>query len=152
MFFKYFLLTILGIFCFCLIVVGQTAQKSVLVSDLQWFQYYNQTKLSEKWMWSSDAGYRWRDGFKEKSQFLVRTGIGYNLSKTLTVNAGFALFKFYQDGETSRIEYRPYEDFVLNEKLGKVNLQHRLRFEQRFFKNVVNNKIQAETNFNYPFP
>ena len=72
--------------------------------------------------------------------------------QTVSVNAGFALFKFYQDGETSRIEYRPYEDFVLNEKLGKVNLQHRLRFEQRFFKNVVNNKIQAETNFNYPFP
>ncbi|NJL75623.1 MAG: DUF2490 domain-containing protein [Saprospiraceae bacterium] len=104
MFFRYILLIIFGISYFCPILVGQSTKKSVSVSDLQWFQYYNQTKLSEKWILSSDVGYRLRDRFKEKSQFLVRTGMGYNLKKTVRVNAGFALFGFYKDDEINRIE------------------------------------------------
>ncbi|NJL75624.1 MAG: DUF2490 domain-containing protein [Saprospiraceae bacterium] len=49
------------------------------------------------------------------------------------------------------MEYRPYEDFILTEKFGNINLQHRLRFEQRFFKNVLDGVVQMETAFNHRF-
>jgi len=39
-------------------------QKNVANGNQQWLQYYNETKLNDRWTLLFDGGYRWKDGFQ----------------------------------------------------------------------------------------
>jgi len=135
------------------IIAANTAnaqEKSVARANQQWFQYYAQLKLNGKWSLLADGGYRWKDGFKESSQYIARTGVGYSIKPGVRLAAGLAHLGFYTDGELVRIEFRPYQEVLLKRKIASLSLTHRYRIEERFF-NYINSSSETPNSFNIRF-
>ncbi|MEH6408830.1 MAG: DUF2490 domain-containing protein [Leeuwenhoekiella sp.] len=122
-------------------------EKTVKKSNQQWLGYYTQLKLNEKWAVLTDFQYRWKDGFDQSAQFIIRSQASYKLDENLTVGAGFGYVGFYTDNDISRYEYRPYQEGVLKGKLLSLNFTQRLRLEERFF----HLKATAQNTFNFRF-
>ncbi|MDN3669814.1 DUF2490 domain-containing protein [Echinicola jeungdonensis] len=125
-------------------------RKEVSTGNQQWFQYYNQIKLDEKWALLTDGGLRTRNNFDEFSQYLIRTGIGFNPSSILSFLVGFAHLGFYNNGSRTRSELRPYQELVINNKLAPISLSHRYRVEERFFRNTSQDNSKSNS-FNFRF-
>lgn len=137
------------IFLVLIPVTGRSQDKNITRGNQQWVQYYNQTKLAEKWSLLVDGGYRWKDDLIHRSQYLVRASGRYNLNDRLSVAAGFAHLGTYTDIEITSKEFRPYQEIVFThgEVLG---LNHRFRVEQRFVQATVNHDQQFD-RFNWRF-
>jgi hypothetical protein len=139
---------------FFLIVISITAKaqdKTIKKGSQEWIQYYAQAKLSNKWIWSIDGGYRWNELLKNPSQYIVRTGLGFQLNNHMKVSAGFAHLGFYTLYKISKLEYRPYEEFAINDKYNSLSVQHRFRIEERYFKSVFDGNTQPGNTFNFRF-
>lgn len=131
---------------------GSLAQnKNVKKSSQEWIQYYGQAKIGNKWIWSADGGFRWNTLLGNPSQYIVRTGLGYQLNTSMKISAGFAHLGFYTSQKLSKVEYRPYQEFAINDKYKSLGILHRFRVEERFFKSVVNGDIQHGHTFNFRF-
>lgn len=149
-----FRLLIIPFFLFFFIAAPETVfgqQKNVVNGNQQWLQYYNQTKLNDKWTLLFDGGYRWKDGFQENSQYIARAAIGYNINTDLRISSGLAHLGFYSSDKIHRVEFRPYQEIIVNNKFNKIGLAHRYRIEERFFNPVTNGKIQPPNTFNFRF-
>ena len=69
------------------------------------------------------------------------------VSKAIQLTAGFGVNGAYALGKINRMEYRPYQDFLIRNRLGKIELNHRYRMEQRFFQFLSESKVQDKANF-----
>jgi hypothetical protein len=125
--------------------------KSVNRISQEWGQYYATIKVAKKWTWTADAGYRYNELFKNPSQYIVRTGLYYQLNDRMKVGSGFAHLGFYTSGKISKLEYRTYEEFALSDNYNHVSIQHRFRIEERYFKSVVDGKVGPGHTFNFRF-
>ena len=132
-----------------MLLFGQ--QKDIVNNNQQWLQYYNQTKLSEKWTLLFDGGYRWKNEFQESSQYIVRAAIGYNINSDIRISSGLAHLGFYSSDKINRVEFRPYQEMVVKNNFNKINLVHRYRMEERFFNPVINGETQTPNTFNFRF-
>lgn len=124
--------------------------KKVSTSSQQWLQYYNQVTFSRHWTWLTDAGFRWKNDFKTPSQYLVRTGLSYQLSDALSIGAGLATFAGYSGNTVNKREYRSYEDMVIKQNFQPFSLMQRLRIEQRYFRNLAEGNY-VNDNYNWRF-
>jgi long-subunit fatty acid transport protein len=104
-----------------------------------WLIYFGDKKLSEKFNWHHEVQYRNFDAIGDTEQLLIRTGVGYNLTeKNNNLHLGYAFIysepylKNSQD-KTNFNEHRIYQQFITKQSFGRFSLQHRYRFEQRFF-------------------
>lgn len=112
-------------------------------------QYYNQTKVTDRFSLMTDGGFRWSDG--KRLLYIARTGLGYQLKSETKITAGIASTGAYDDSGLIKFEIRPYQDIAFSMKVGKIQTQHRFRVEERFFKNVVNGEIIGGHDFNFRF-
>lgn len=126
-------------------------QKSYEYGNMEWFHYYSDIAISEKWSWSNDGGIRFSDTFEQFSQYIVRTGIGYEVLPGLRVGAGFAQSGSFKSDVLSVMEYRPYQEASANEKYGRINVRNRLRIEERIFRKVPGTDIEKEKEFFFRF-
>lgn len=108
-------------------------QRNVQTGNQQWLHYFNRYKLNDKFSLNSDAGIRFRDGFDNLSQYVVRTAVSYKLNSNLNIAAGFANSGFYNDGKLTAMEYRPHQEITHKTKIKKNILAQRIRIEERFF-------------------
>ena len=124
-----------------------TAQDS---DEWQWVQYYNQWQINSNWSLLSDASYRWKGGFQEKSQYLLRTGVGFKVRSQLRIGGGIAISRRFKR-LASTFEIRPYQELLYAHALRKWNISQRLRVEERFFQPVNSNTTQSSNDFNWRF-
>lgn len=96
------------------------AQKTIVKTDQQWVQSYHEGRVSDKWTALLDGGFRWRDGFSQKSAYIVRAGVGYTISDKLRMDAGFAHMGLYAADKVIRHEYRPYQELGWRSSWGKL--------------------------------
>lgn len=127
------------------------AQKKVVSSDQVWLQSYHETMISERWAALLDGGFRWRDGFDKELAYIIRAGMSYSISPKLRGAGGFAFLGAYDGGTVVRHEYRPYQELLLKDKLGIVNVSHRFRAEERFFKELLSDSARADFNFRFRY-
>lgn len=127
--FKISITLVIVLFSFTLLA----QKKEVTHGDQQWFQYYNQSVLSKNFTLLTDGGFRWKNRLNEKSQYLVRTGLGYNLDATIRIAAGIAFLGFYDKNAIYKTEIRPYQEISIKNKIKTLKITHRFRSEQRFF-------------------
>ena len=113
----------------------------------QWVQYYGEAKLDNNWLIFVDGGFRWQNNFLLKSQFLVRTAIGYAFENGPTLSAGYAYLGIYRSDLFSGHEDRTYQEVKYGHHLGKLKVNHRVRIEQRFFN--INNTKTNDVRFRY---
>ena len=103
-----------------------------------WLIYIGSKKVNSKWNIHNEVQYRNYDAIGDLEQLLLRTGVGYNLSENnhnVLLGYGYILSQNYvaDAQEKSDVnEHRIFQQFTSKQKIGKVSLSHRYRFEQRF--------------------
>ena len=127
-------------------------------SDLgNWLIYIGSKKLEGKWNLHNEIQYRNYDAIGDLEQLLLRTGIGYNLSENnnnLLLGYGFIKSENYAANGLDKItvnEHRIFQQFTSKQKVGKLSLTHRYRFEQRFVEDDFKARFRYFLAFKLPF-
>lgn len=102
-----------------------------------WLIYIGNKKLNSKWNVHNEVQYRNYNAIGDLEQLLLRTGLGYNLSNNTNVllGYGYILSENYLENSNKKIainEHRVFQQFTTKQNVGRVQLNHRYRFEQRF--------------------
>lgn len=128
--------TLITIF-FCLYSACGFAQSSDFGN---WLIYFGNKKIDNKWNWHHEVQYRNYNAVGDLEQLLLRTGIGYNLTENnnnILLGYGFINSQNYIPKTDEKIglnEHRVYQQFITRQSIGRVKVQHRYRFEQRWIE------------------
>ena len=105
-----------------------------------WLIYFGDKKINEKFNLHHEVQYRNFNFIGDTEQLLLRTGLGYNLTENnnnILVGYAFIYNEPYlanSDQKTNFDEHRVYQQFITRQSFGRISLQHRYRFEQRFLE------------------
>jgi len=124
-------------------------------SDLgNWLIYFGNKKIDNKWNWHNEVQYRNYNAIGDLEQLLLRTGIGYNLSENnnnLLLGYGYINSQNYLDNNDDKLsvnEHRIYQQFINKQKFGRVSIQNRYRFEQRWVEGDFRARFRYFLSFN----
>lgn len=139
----------LRLFVFILLCSGAFFHAAAQSNTMGWFASFNTIKLKDKWSLHTDVQFRSTDKFEHMNQILLRPGINYQLNKKMIVSAGYAYThqRAAAAGITGYVpDHRIWQQFIYNQKLSQLAIQHRFRLEERFVPKpvVVNNKIEND--------
>lgn len=110
-------------------------------NTIGWFAYTGSFKVAKKL--SIHTEYQWRrtDIVKDWQQGLFRTGVNYSLRKDVNLIAGYAFAQTYSYGDYPAAfafpEHRIFEQVLVKNQVGTVDLSHRFMLEQRFVGKVT---------------
>ena len=122
-----------------------------------WYTLANKFKVTEKFYFSNVTQLRMVD-FAEKSRiFLIAPGANYKIGKSLTASVGYMYLNFYQEGiriHSVDYENRIWQAVSLSSTFGKVKMNQRLMFEQRYLTKVsgakaYQNRFRYRLNFDF---
>lgn len=121
-----------------------------------WLIYIGNKKVSQKWNLHHEVQYRNYNAIGDLEQLLLRTGIGHSISDNanLLLGYGFIHSQNYIDGTDDKVnvdEHRIFQQFITKANVGKVSLQHRYRFEQRFVSDDLKLRFRYFLGINVPF-
>jgi hypothetical protein len=142
-------------FVFLLILSSMMAQKNISNQFHGWALYTGTHKITSKWNVLTEYQWRRSDGFQQWQQSLMRLGLEYNLHPKVSVMAGYGWIRTFPYGTQPIVavfdENRIFEQVNFKDKVGRFELQHRYRFEQRFLeqfaKNAMGEIIQVDPVF-----
>ncbi len=129
------------------------AQKSEVGN---WFLYFGNQKINNRWNFHNEVQYRNYNFAGDLEQLLLRTGIGYNLSENNNnILLGYAYIHSepYIAGTDDKLEtdeHRIFQQFITKQQFGRVNIQHRYRFEQRFIEDDYKMRLRYFLSLNVP--
>lgn len=117
--------------------IGISAQNN---SDGTWFVYFGNQKINNKWNVQSDFQYRLRQVPDQTNQFIMRAGLGYNLTPgnhNVLIGAAYVQTNFSDDltDKPSLKEKRIYQQYLFKQSFNQLYTTHRLRLEERFLPN-----------------
>jgi hypothetical protein len=124
--------------------------KNVTTGNQQWVHYFNQTRVSDEWSILADGGFRWKDEFLKRSQYIVRVAGAYFLAPNIRLAAGFAHLGTFTDVDITAVEFRPHQEITIRQNSVKPPIRHRIRVEQRFIETTSNNDLHFN-RFNWRF-
>jgi hypothetical protein len=105
-----------------------------------WYMYFGNLRFTDSpWAIHGEVQYRNHNLMGDLEQLLLRTGLQYNLkSGQASFLAGYGSITSGDVGESTSTshENRTYQEVILRQKLGKVGIQHRYRYEQRWIENT----------------
>jgi hypothetical protein len=119
-----------------------SAQKLISSQTHGWIMYFGNHKINDRWGLHTE--YQWRRAgrdenanvFQDWQQSLLRLGVDYYAKNQTQWTAGYGWIKTFEYGEqpVSHVfnEHRIWEQFIVKNKVGRFDLQHRYRLEQRF--------------------
>jgi hypothetical protein len=136
---------------------AQTRQP--VYNNIAWGCYFGDHKLSDKWGIHTEYQWRRTDFGLTWQQSLARVGVNYQLHPRVMLTLGYGLIHTFSYGDLpiSRLnnagmaqifpEHRIYQDVLVTDKIGKVEMSHRFRLEQRYmglFYDNENNRIAGK--------
>lgn len=102
-----------------------------------WYSYFGDHPVSKRWELHLEGQWRRNDLGLKWQQMFVRPGINFVVNKNVSLTTGYAFADTFQYGDYPvpyRFpEHRVFEQILLKHSIGKLDLQHRYRLEQRFF-------------------
>ena len=141
---------LLLIICFCNLSFSQK-------SDIgNWFIYFGNQKINQKWNWHNEVQYRNYNFIGDTNQLIFRTGIGYNLTENnnnILLGYGFITTQKYLPNSDEKVdtnEHRIYQQFITKQNFGSVFLQHRYRIEERFISDDFKLRFRYFLGINIP--
>ena len=129
------------------------SQKEISPQNHAWVMYFGNHKLSEHWGIHTEYQWRRADMFNDWQQSLLRLGVDYYSKQNAQYTLGYGWIKSFQYGDQpiahNLNEHRIWEQFVIKNKVGRVDISHRYRLEQRFIENWVKdaNAVYAQDGF-----
>lgn len=107
-----------------------------------WAMYFGTNRVSDDLSIHTEAQFRFYEPGSNFNQMLLRTGLNYHLSEKAIATLGYGYIETdptfpEPDGESNTTEHRIFQQFVLNNSLGKFKFSHRYRIEQRFISSPV---------------
>lgn len=118
----------------CLSISAQTKANQ---KPLSWWNFSGNYNVSENISLSTLYSWRRTEFIKTWQQSLLRVGVNYKVKKNFIVTPGYDWVMTYPYGEQpiakKTTEHRFFEQFTLKNSICKVKINHRYRFEQRFF-------------------
>ena len=120
-----------------------------------WLIYIGSKKLDNQWNIHHEVQYRNYDAIGDLEQLLLRTGLGKNLTdgnNNLLLGYGFIRSENYTSEEDKIVinEHRIFQQFITKQSIGKLGLQHRYRFEQRFVEDDFKLRFRYFLGISYP--
>lgn len=100
-----------------------------------WVASFNTFTLSSKWSVHFDAQARSSDNLNQLQTLIFRPGINFHLNKNQFISAGYAYVsnRFYSVEDNELLtEHRIWQQYLIVQRIAKIPIQHRFRFEQRF--------------------
>jgi len=134
---------IYSLFVFCILSLSfAVAQSPLRITDynaIGWYVYQGTFKLSPKWDLYTE--YQWRRDHLglswQQSQF--RGAVQYNFHKQVSGAVGYSFINTYVYGDYPIAskgypfpEHRVYQQLILKNPIGRFDISHRLRMEQRW--------------------
>ncbi len=116
-----------------------------------WFVYTGDHKFSEtsKWILHLEGQWRRNEVVLKPQQLQLRPAINYEINKHFEIGGGYAYVPTYRYGtypiRRSFTEHRIFQNLIIRNKIGKVSIQNRFRFEERFLRPV----LKYENRFRY---
>jgi len=94
-------------------------------------------KINNKWLLQSDVQYRLNQTPEQKSQLLLRAGLGYNLTEAnnnILLGIAYIESNLLEGDVTmpSTNEKRIYQQYLYKQKRNNLFITHRVRMEERF--------------------
>ena len=104
-----------------------------------WLMYFGTHHLNDKLSIHYETQLRTYKTYSNFFQLLPRVGLNYKIDDNSMVTAGYALIptqKGFDEGwgNDMEIENRIWQQFILRNKVGNVNIRHRYRLEQRWIE------------------
>lgn len=95
--------------------------------------------MGQTFNWHHELQYRNYSLTGDLEQLLIRTGIGYNLNheNNVLLGYGYILSQNYvpgSEGKETVPEHRIFQQYIGKQSINRIQIQHRLRFEQRFLQ------------------
>jgi hypothetical protein len=124
-----------------------------------WYAYFGSNSIkSSSFIWHNEIQYRNFNAIGDLDQLLLRTGIGYNLTdknNNILLGYGYIQNNAYvhpkESDERKRFgEHRIFQQFTTRQSFTRVGIQHRYRFEQRFFANDFRTRLRYFLNVTVP--
>ena len=101
-----------------------------------WATVIGDVQLTKRWFADYDVSLRTSGPFEEKMQFLPRLSVRYQPRPALRFNVGYNFVETWPYGKLPNAfrapEHRMWEQVQLSQSVGRVNLTHRYRLEQRW--------------------
>jgi hypothetical protein len=119
-----------------------------------WLIYFGDKKINPKFNWHHEVQYRNFNIIGDNEQLLLRTGFGYNLTENNNnVHLGYAFiyhepYSLISNQKMKFNEHRVYQQFITRQSFGRFRIQHRYRFEQRFFEDDFRLRFRYFLSFN----
>lgn len=131
------------VICYIITAVAAVAQRPREVQEQThfWWSINSQARLSDKWSIAGDLHIRRTNFLADNSFFFMRAAAVYHVTPNLALSAGPGKLWLANGGGATELfsnENRLVEQAVLTQRLGRVQLLHRLRLEQRWQQKVVN--------------
>lgn len=146
---KHILWTCLLCFSLCTL----TAQDSNLGN---WLIYIGSKKINNRFNWHNEVQYRNYNAVGDLEQLLLRTGIGYNLTEgnnNILLGYGFIHSQNYIPNQEDKVnvdEHRIFQQFITKQKISRISVQHRYRFEQRWIESDFRMRFRYFLAINVP--
>lgn len=143
-------------FCFLLILFLSANANSQKTDTGNWFLYFGNQKINDRWNFHNEVQYRNFNFAGDLEQLLLRTGIGYNLTENnnnLLLGYAYVHSEPYIAGTNDKFstnEHRVFQQFITKQQFGRVNIQHRYRFEQRFIEDDFKMRARYFLSLNVP--
>ena len=123
----------------CLLLVISSLGKVLAQGENEgkWLVYFGNQKINNKWLLQSDLQYRLNQVADQKSQLLLRAGLGYNLTEANhNILIGLAYIQSnWEEGDVAKPvtkEQRIYQQYLYKQKINNLFITHRARVEERF--------------------
>jgi hypothetical protein len=112
------------------------AQRQTHTNTNAWFVFNADVAISDRWAVLFDASARRSGPFEEAMANFVRGGLAHEISPHVRVAAGANWSRSYPYGEIPSAypvdERRVWEQLSLTHEIGRLDVSHRYRLEQRF--------------------
>tara|TARA_Y100000385_G_scaffold266570_1_gene301867 strand:- start:382 stop:1035 length:654 start_codon:yes stop_codon:yes gene_type:complete len=121
-----------------------------------WLIYIGNKELNNSLNWHHEIQHRNYNLFGDLEQLLLRTGLGFDVNANNNILLGYGFIDSRNIiGQTDKKlkvnEHRVYQQFISKHTIGKLKIQHRYRFEQRFVEDEFKLRYRYFLSLKIPF-